>query len=199
MRSLPPGWANSGKHRTRWHGEALDDGGPSVSFFVAGGTVPPGSPSYVERAADRELYDALLRGEFCHVLNSRQMGKSSLAVRTIGRLQEAGVRTAFVDLTRLGGATVAPEQWYSGLLVETGRALGIRADAAAWVKEHPTVGAAQRFFSFLHEKVLACFEERVVLMIDEIDAVRSLPFSTDELFAGIRQLHNGRASDETLK
>ena len=66
-----------------------------MSFFVAGGTVPPGSPSYVERAADRELFDALLAGEYCYVLNSRQMGKSSLAVRTITKLTDVGVRTAF--------------------------------------------------------------------------------------------------------
>ena len=168
-------------------------------FFVAGGTVPPGSASYVERAADRELYDALLAGEFCFVLNSRQMGKSSLAVRTIGRLEAEGVRCAFVDLTRVGGATVTPEQWYAGLLLETGRALGLRAEAAVWLKEHRDVGPAQRFLSFLHESALARIETPVVLLVDEIDAVRSLGFSTDELFAGIRQLHNGRASDPALR
>ena len=74
-----------------------------MSFFIAGGTVPPGSPSYVERSADRELFEALLGGEYCYVLNSRQMGKSSLAVRTIQKLNEAGVRTAFMPWPRSGG------------------------------------------------------------------------------------------------
>ena len=171
---------------------------PAETFFVAGGTVPPGSPSYVERAADHELFDALLAGEYAYVLNSRQMGKSSLAVRTIGRLEEAGVRTAFVDLARIGGATVTAEQWYAGLLLETGRALGLRAEAAAWLKANREVGPAQRFLTFLHEEALAKIAGSVVVMIDEIDAVRSLPFSTDELFAGLRQLHNGRASDPAL-
>ncbi|RYG19204.1 hypothetical protein EON82_21735, partial [bacterium] len=127
-------------------GEAI---APLESFFVAGGTVPPGSPSYVERAADRELFDALLAGEYCYVLNSRQMGKSSLAVRTIAKLAEARVKTAFVDLTRIGGSNVTAEQWYAGLLLETGRALGLRTQAAAWLKEHREVGPAQRLFSFL--------------------------------------------------
>jgi WD40 repeat protein len=170
----------------------------TAPFFVAGGTVPPGSPSYVERSADRELLAALLEGTYCYVLNSRQMGKSSLAVRTIARLQAEGVRTAFVDLTRLGGATISAEQWYSGLLAETGRALGLRVEAAQFLRERKEMGPAQRYLSFLHEVALSSFEEPVVVMIDEIDAVRSLPFSTDELFAGIRQLHNGRASDEAL-
>jgi hypothetical protein len=35
-------------------------------------------------------------------------------------------------------------------------------------------------------------------MVDEIDAVRSLSFSTDEFFAGIRHLHNVRATNPAL-
>ena len=96
--------------------------------------MPPGSPSYVERSADRELYDALRAGEFCYVLNSRQMGKSSLAVRTIGKLNADGVRTAFLDLTRIGATGADPGQWYAGLLLELGRALGLRSEAAALLR-----------------------------------------------------------------
>jgi hypothetical protein len=36
---------------------------------------------------------------------------------------------------------------------------------------------------------------RLVVFIDEIDAVRSLPFSTDEFFAGIRECYNRRTED----
>ncbi|RYG27462.1 hypothetical protein EON81_30100, partial [bacterium] len=35
-------------------------------------------------------------------------------------------------------------------------------------------------------------------MIDEIDAVRTLSFPADDLFAGLRELWNARASDPTL-
>ncbi len=42
--------------------------------FVSGGTVPLESPSYIERVADRALFEALSAGKFCYVLNSRQMG-----------------------------------------------------------------------------------------------------------------------------
>src|SRR6266852_3009207 len=35
----------------------------------------------------------------------------------------------------------------------------------------------------------------LVIFIDEIDAVRSLPFSTDEFFAGIRECYNRRTQD----
>ena len=46
-------------------------------FFIAGGTLPPDTPSYVKRPADDELFKLALAGEFCYVLTSRQMGKSS--------------------------------------------------------------------------------------------------------------------------
>ncbi len=167
-------------------------------FFVAGGTVPPDSPSYVERAADNELFDALTDGQYCFVLNARQMGKSSLAVRTILRLTARGIRCAFVDLTRFGGATVTPDQWYTGLLVETGRALGLRSEAVAFVKEFRELGPVERFLSFLQEVAIQKVDGPLVLMIDEIDAVRSLPFPTDELFTGIRFLFNGRAANPEL-
>ena len=82
-----------------------------ASFYVTGGTLPPDALSYVERQADSGLFSALLARETCCVLNSRQMGKSSLCVRTIGRLKLAGVRTAFCDLTRFGGRNLTAEQW----------------------------------------------------------------------------------------
>ncbi|WP_395144967.1 hypothetical protein [Armatimonas sp.] len=77
------------------------------SFYVTDGTVPRDAASYVARNADTELLQSLLAGEFCYVLNTRQMGKSSLSVRTIAALQEKGVKTAFLDLTRCGGQNVA--------------------------------------------------------------------------------------------
>ncbi|HWD39128.1 MAG TPA: AAA-like domain-containing protein [Fimbriimonas sp.] len=173
--------------------------GPQESFFVSGGTIPPGSPSYIERAADRELLEALLGSEYAYVLNSRQMGKSSLAVRTIQKLQDAGVATGFVDLTRLGSTNVTAEQWYSGLLMEIGRSLGLRSEAAMYIRDQKELGPSARILGFLQDVVLTKTQSAVVLLIDEIDVTRSLPFATGELFAGIRQLHNGRASSPEMK
>jgi len=74
-----------------------------MSYYHPGGTLPKESPTYVTRQADQEFYDGLVKGEFCYVLNARQMGKSSLQVRTRQRLEKDGVACAVVDLTKIGG------------------------------------------------------------------------------------------------
>ena len=51
------------------------------------------------------MFNLARAGEFCYVLTARQMGKSSLMIRTALRLKEQGVRTAIIDLTKIGSLT----------------------------------------------------------------------------------------------
>src|SRR5438094_3196507 len=99
----------------------------ATSFYVTGGTLRCDTPSYVERQADTDLYEGLLRGEFCYVLTSRQMGKSSLMNRTAARLRSEGIHVAVLDLTAIG-QNLSPEQWYGGLLRRLGRQLDPSGD-----------------------------------------------------------------------
>src|SRR5581483_5298493 len=104
-------------------------------FFVAGGTLRRDVPSYVQRQADRDLYDCLTQGQFCYVLTSRQMGKSSLMVRTVARLREAGRGAVVLDLTAIGQNLTA-EQWYDGLIGRIGRQLDIEDEVEEfWLKQ----------------------------------------------------------------
>ena len=54
------------------------------------------------------------------MLTARQMGKSSIMVRTAARLRENGARVAVLDLTSLGQNLTA-EQWYNGLIERAGQ------------------------------------------------------------------------------
>jgi len=104
-------------------------------FYVTGGTLRHDAPSYVERRADRDLSEGLLNGEFCYVLTSRQMGKSSLMVRTVKRLHEAGVAVAVLDLTAIG-QNLTLEQWYDGLISRLGQQLNLEDELFDFCEQH---------------------------------------------------------------
>ena len=61
------------------------------------------------------------------------------------------------------------------------------------------MGPVQRWITAVREVILRSVEERIVVFVDEIDYVRSLPFSTDEFFAGIRFRNVQRASMSTRR
>ncbi len=163
-------------------------------FYVTGGTLRPDAPSYVERKADREFCQGLLQGEFCYVLTSRQMGKSSLMVRTVQRLRQEGVAVAVLDLTAIG-QNLTIEQWYDGLISRLGQQLNLEDELLEFWEAHPEFGPLQRWVTALEEVVLQKISSRIVIFVDEIDIVRSLPFSTDEFFAAIREAYNRRSRD----
>ena len=167
------------------------------SFYVIGGTLHRDARCYVAREADSRLYDSLTGGEFCYVLTARQMGKSSLMVRTAARLRDDHVSVALLDLTAIG-QNLSVEQWYLGLLERIGEQLNLEEELEeAWDKSQ-SLGTLQRWMLAVHSVLLKHISNQIVVFIDEIDAVRSLAFSTDEFFAGIRELYNRRAQDPEL-
>lgn len=170
----------------------------TANFYVVGGTMRHDAPSYVARDADRELFSVLLGNEFCHVLTARQMGKSSLMLRTAARLREAGISVAVLDLTAIG-QNLTPEQWYSGLVLQLGERLNLEDELFEFWIAHTHFGPMQRWVEALRKVVLAKSVGQLVIFIDEIDAVRSLNFSTDEFFAGIRECYNLRTVYEEMR
>lgn len=164
------------------------------AFFTTGGTLRHDSPSYVERQADKELVKGLRSGEFCYVLTSRQMGKSSLMIRTASKLRQEKFRVVILDLTAIG-QNLTCEQWYDGLLNRLGRQLEIEDELDHYWMNQGRVSPVQRFIAAIRDVALEKEPTPLVICVDEIDVVRSLPFATDEFFAAIRECYNRRVQD----
>ena len=151
----------------------------------------PDAESYVRRSSDDELYTGLMENDFCHVLTARQMGKSSLMLRTAARLRQSGIGVAVLDLTGIG-TNLTPEQWYSGLIVQLGDRLKLEDELLDFWSANLAIGPMQRWISAIRNVILPSRAGRLAIFIDEIDAVASLNFPTDEFFSGIRECYNLR-------
>ena len=161
--------------------------------FQAGGSLAADAPGYVEREADTALYRAVKAGKFAYVFNCRQMGKSSLRVRTEIRLKAEQIRCAAVDLSAVGTEEVSAAQWYRTLIGELNRCLALLSpqEVNAWLEKQEGVTPVYQLHCFIEDVVLVRIpNQQIVVFVDEIDSVLSLSFPANDFFSWIRACYN---------
>ncbi len=168
------------------------------SYYQVGGCLPRNAPNYVKRRADEDFYEGLKAGEFCYVLNSRQMGKSSLQIRTIQRLQKEGIYCVAIDISEIGNRGVTLEQWYAGILriLENNFNLSEYVNIRTWWRERDYLAPVQRLSEFIETVLLAQINHNIVIFIDEIDSILALDFPVDDFLGFIRACYNKRANNQ---
>jgi hypothetical protein len=171
----------------------------SSNYFIfsyqIGGSLAVKSPCYVERRADLELYEGLKAGTFCYVLNSRQMGKSSLRVQAMHRLHQDGVACGVIDITAIGSQEITAEQWYASILSSLVSTFGLNINLHDWWRENLYLSPIKRLSKFVEDVLLVESSQNMVIFIDEIDSILGLPFSVDDFFAWIRSCYNKRTDE----
>ena len=168
------------------------------NFYTTGGTVQAQEGGlYLSRPADQQLLELCRQSRFAYVLTPRQLGKSSLMIRTAEQLLAEGFRAVMVDLTQIGTHTEA-ETWYGDVLEVVAEQLELATNARAWWKQEAETGLTLRLTRFFEEVVLAEVGEPIVIFVDEIDTTLSLAF-TDDFFAAIRYFYVARAQNPELR
>ncbi|HEY9853593.1 MAG TPA: AAA-like domain-containing protein, partial [Leptolyngbyaceae cyanobacterium] len=168
---------------------------PQGYDYQVGGSLPIDAPTYVVRSADRHLYKALRLGQLCYILNTRQMGKSSLRVQIMKKLQAEGFTCTAIDISTMSNSQVTLEQWYAGFayLLVSGLNLLDKVNIRTWWRERELLSPVQRLSEFLNEVLLTNISEKIIIFIDEIDSILDLQFDSSAFFGIIRTCYNKRA------
>ncbi|EAU62543.1 WD-40 repeat [Stigmatella aurantiaca DW4/3-1] len=132
------------------------------------------------------------------MLAPRQIGKTSLALKTREKLRRSGIRYAAVDLNEIGGHVTA-ETWFYSLVTCVAGELGLEEHVESFWEAHAKESLPSRWTHFCRNTVLQEVAGPVVIFIDEIDTILSVPTVADDFFASLRAMHEKREEDPVFK
>jgi hypothetical protein len=169
-----------------------------VSLEMPEGTMDTESTFYVERPLDvLALQTIAQRGVTITIKGPRQVGKSSLLIRTKEAAENGGKRVAFLDFQLFEKAALRNAElffrqfcfWLSDVL-----------EMADKVDEYwnTPLGNSQRCTRYVSRHILKELGKPLVLAMDEVDKIFDTDFRND-FFGMLRSWHNSRATTPIWK
>lgn len=139
--------------------------------YQIGNYLTANHPTYVIRAADKELFNTLKNGEYCYVLSSPQTGKSSLKVNTTQLLQAENIICIALDMSRVNNKTFTLDEWYDQVILALEKSFTFpRYFPELWWEEMANMPGDEKLFVFIEEVLLAnTQDEKIVIFIDEVN------------------------------
>ena len=171
---------------------------PSAQLELPEGTMDPQSGFYVERPGDRVALETIKRqGVTLTIKGSRQIGKSSLLIRTIEAAKKAGKRVAFLDFQLFEQAALRDDDlFFRQFCFLITDALDMEDRVAQYC--NMPLGNTQRCTRYIGRYLLNELGGPLVLAMDEVDSIFDTDFRTG-FFGMLRSWHNSRATDPIWK
>ena len=168
---------------------------PGALEIPEGGTMKLKSNFYVERQADKIAVNTIVQqGVTISIKGPRQVGKSSLLIRTIKAAKDQSKRVLFLDFQLLGKADLSSEEFFLRRFcswVSEDLELEDRVDEY-WQRN---ISHIQRCTRYISRYILKELGTPLVLAMDEVDKVVDAPFHND-FFGMLRNWHNSRAMSD---
>lgn len=156
-----------------------------MSAFYTQGSVPFGSPAYVEREFERNVTQSVFAARWALVLGPRQHGKTTGLMRVSKQLENSGFLSAFVDLQGL----VVLCKSYEELLETFTQKIAERLSLA--LQEKPIETHARHLIYWL-EKIIPPGKQPVIIIIDEASAIENEEWR-NAFYSQIRSIKNEQA------
>ena len=162
------------------------------------GTMAVESAFYVERKGDRVALDAIRwQGVTITIKAPRQMGKSSLLIRTKEAAIEEDKRVAFLDFQLFDKrALTDADTFYRQFFAWLTHKLKLEDRLEDYWK--PFLGITQRCTEYVEEYLLPSLDKPLVIAMDEVERMFDTDFRSD-FFSMLRSWHNSRATDPIWK
>ena len=169
-----------------------------ISLEMPSGTMDSSSAFYVERPSDVIAQRIIQRrGVTITIKGPRQVGKSSLLIRTIDTAVQAGKQVAFLDFQLFDKPALNdPEVFFRRFCFWLADALEI--DDKVDEYWNSALGNSRCCTRYLGRYVLKELGQPLVLAMDEVDKVFDSDFRSD-FFGMLRSWHNSRATKQIWK
>ncbi|MFV2089973.1 MAG: AAA-like domain-containing protein, partial [Pseudomonadales bacterium] len=156
------------------------------------GTMDPQSALYVSRPDDDIALSAVSRqGVTLTIKGPRQMGKSSLLMRTMAAAAQAGKEVVFLDFQLFDMAALSDaETFYRQFCTWLTDELELEDKVEEFWRR--PLGNSQRCTRYVGRHLLKNVEQPVFLAMDEVERVFDTDFRSD-FFSMLRSWHNDRA------